>query len=255
MPSHTDDPLNIATDAAALLLEAGSETFRAEDCVVRLSQAWGLEGVECFAMPTGLIASVNGRSMERCSIVRRISTRNVDLDRIAKLSALIEQAESGSLDVRSGRLAVDAIRKAPLPALGPATLASAACAAFFALLFGGALPDALSAAGAGALIALVRGALARRAVPDFLMYIICGMITAALAVTLNATGFLDSVDLMIIASIMLLVPGLSTVTAIRDTIAGDLVAGVARLAEAFITAAAISMGVVIPLALERMLLL
>lgn len=254
MPSHTDDPLNIATDAAALLLEAGSETYRAEDCVVRLSQAWGLEAVECFAMPTGLIASVNGRTMERSSIVRRISTRNVDLDRIAKLSALIEQAESGSLDARSGRLAVDSIRLKPLPAIGPASLASAACAGFFALLFGGGIRDALCAAGAGALIALVRGALAKRRVPDFLVYIVCGALTASLAVSLEALGVLDSVDLMIIASIMLLVPGLSTVTAIRDTIAGDLVAGVARLAEAFITAAAISMGVVIPLALQRMLL-
>lgn len=254
MPSHTEDPLNIATDVAALLLEAGSETYRAEDCVVRLSQAWGLEGVECFAMPTGLIASVNGRSMKPQSIVRRISSRNVDLDRIAKLCALIDQAESGSLDSGAGRLAVDAIRSAAQPPMGPATLASAACAFFFAFLFGGALFDALSAALAGALIAILRGALARHAVPDFLMYIVCGTITAAIAVALKALGVLESIDLMIIASIMLLVPGLSTVTAIRDTIAGDLVAGVARLAEAFITAAAISMGVVIPLAIERMIL-
>lgn len=41
---------------------------------------------------------------------------------------------------------------------------------------------------------------------------------------------------------MLLVPGLATVNAIRDTIAGDLVAGIARLTDAVITAAALAIG-------------
>jgi uncharacterized membrane protein YjjB (DUF3815 family) len=41
---------------------------------------------------------------------------------------------------------------------------------------------------------------------------------------------------------MLLVPGIPIVNAIRDTIAGDLVAGLARGADAAITAAAVSIG-------------
>ncbi len=41
---------------------------------------------------------------------------------------------------------------------------------------------------------------------------------------------------------MYLVPGVAITNAIRDTIAGDLVAGVARGADAFMAAAAISIG-------------
>lgn len=255
MPTRTDNPLNIASDAAALILEAGGETYRAEDCVVRLCSAWKLEGVECFAMPTGLIASVNGRGEEQSSIVRRIHARNVDLERIAAVSALISKAEDGELDSLSCRQAIEAIRKAAPPRLLPAVLSSMACAFFFALLFQGSLVEALSAGAAGALIALTRYTLSRRGLADFLMYIVCGILTSSVAVVLFRLGFLESVDRMIIGSIMLLVPGLSTVTAIRDTIAGDLVAGVARLADAFITAAAISLGVVIPLAFQRLVLL
>ncbi len=41
---------------------------------------------------------------------------------------------------------------------------------------------------------------------------------------------------------MLLVPGVAITNAIRDSIAGDLVAGIARGADAFIAAGAISAG-------------
>ncbi|MNF09932.1 hypothetical protein D3C80_2107260 [compost metagenome] len=46
----------------------------------------------------------------------------------------------------------------------------------------------------------------------------------------------------IIGSIMLLVPGLAITNAIRDTMAGDLVAGLTRSAEAFLIALAIAIG-------------
>lgn len=41
---------------------------------------------------------------------------------------------------------------------------------------------------------------------------------------------------------MLLVPGLAITNAIRDTMAGDLVAGLTRSAEAFLIALAIAIG-------------
>lgn len=255
MPTRSDDPLNIATDAAALLLEAGGETYRAEDCVVRLCAAWDLKGVECFAMPTGLIASVNGAGTPHSSIVRRIHSRSVDLERIAVVSALIARAEDGRLDSLSCRMAIDDLRSAPAPRLLSTLCASALCALFFTLLFGGGPVDALAAGATGALIAILRASLARKGISDFLMYIVCGSLASAVGVLLFRLSLLETVDRMIIGSIMLLVPGLSTVTAIRDTIAGDLVAGVARLADAFITAAAISMGVVIPLAFQRLVLI
>ena len=50
------------------------------------------------------------------------------------------------------------------------------------------------------------------------------------------------VDKIIIGSIMLLVPGLAITNAIRDTIAGDLLAGISRAVEAFLIAIAIAIG-------------
>jgi len=47
---------------------------------------------------------------------------------------------------------------------------------------------------------------------------------------------------MVISSFMLLVPGLAITNAIRDTIAGDYVSGVARAVDAFLCAIAIAVG-------------
>jgi uncharacterized membrane protein YjjP (DUF1212 family) len=83
---------------------------------------------------------------------------------------------------------------------------------------------------------------ASRRFPDFITNSVGGAVTAALSAAAVAAGLAENLDKTVIGSIMLLVPGLSTVNAIRDTIAGDLVAGVARLADAFMAAAAISLG-------------
>ena len=54
-------------------------------------------------------------------------------------------------------------------------------------------------------------------------------------------GLMNS-DKIIIGGIMLLVPGLAITNAIRDTMAGDLVAGNARMMEAFFVSVAIATG-------------
>ena len=55
-------------------------------------------------------------------------------------------------------------------------------------------------------------------------------------------GLCHSIDTLIISVIMLLVPGLAITTAIRDTVSGDLVSGLARTAEALFVAVAIALG-------------
>ena len=84
-------------------------------------------------------------------------------------------------------------------------------------------------------------------ISDFFMNIVGGAFAAGMAIASIQLGLGNHQDLIIIGAIMLLVPGVTIVNAIRDTIAGDLVAGIARGADAFISAAGISVGVGIAL--------
>ena len=120
--------------------------------------------------------------------------------------------------------------------------AAAAGAGFFALLFGGAWNDALVAASVGALISRFPLAMGGRRMPDFFTNLVAGAAATLLCLAAGRAGLASNEDATAIGVLMLLVPGVAVTNAIRDTIAGDLVAGVARGADALMSAAAISAG-------------
>ena len=63
-------------------------------------------------------------------------------------------------------------------------------------------------------------------------------------------GTMD-LNVIIIASIMPLVPGVAITNAVYDTLHGDYISGAARMLEAFVTAAAIAIGVGLGMLLLR----
>ena len=62
------------------------------------------------------------------------------------------------------------------------------------------------------------------------------------ALFLHQLGIIRNTDSVIIGSLMLLVPGLAITNAVRDSIGGDLLAGIIRAIEACLIAVAIALG-------------
>jgi uncharacterized membrane protein YjjP (DUF1212 family) len=122
-------------------------------------------------------------------------------------------------------------------------LGSAAITGFFCLFFGGGWQDALVAGFIGLSMGRVTSWFRGMRISDFFVNIVGGAFAAGAAIAAIQLGLGQHQDMIIIGAIMLLVPGVTIVNAIRDTIAGDLVAGIARGADAFISAAGISIGV------------
>ena len=72
------------------------------------------------------------------------------------------------------------------------------------------------------------------------------------AVLLTAAGLGAHRDLIIIGALMALVPGIAMTNAMRDIMAGDMVAGISKAAEALLIGAAIALGTALALGLTRM---
>jgi len=234
--------LTLAAEAGRLVLQSGGETYRSEETVVELCHAWGLSEVECFATPTGLIASARRSDGRSESVVRRIGHREVDLRRVAMIADAVKGVVGGGKSPASFGSELQRIRETkPRPFL-MLLGASGACAAFFSLVFGGSWRDAVAAFFVGMAVKLASASASKQHLPDFIANIAGGLVAGSLASVASLLGVGVNMDKTIIGAIMLLVPGLATVNAIRDTIAGDLVAGVARLADALMSAAAISFG-------------
>ena len=88
-------------------------------------------------------------------------------------------------------------------------------------------------------------------VSSTLYTLLSGAISAAIAVFSVRLYPLGNQTSIIIGAIMPLLPGLAITNAIRDTVNGDLVSGVARTADALLKAVAIAAGVGAVLALCR----
>lgn len=237
-----EEVLLLGADAARIVLESGAETYRAEETAQAVCSALGGVEAECFATPTGVMLSFFGLDGRVRSIVRRVSSRSMNLERIARVNELSRSLYAGGVDFQGaaaelGR--IEQLRGYPRPV---SVLAAAAGTGFFTLLFGGRWNDALVAAALGAVLSRLTRALAKRRISDFFTNIVGGAATALACLLAGRLGLVTNPDTAIIGTIMLLVPGVAITNAIRDTIAGDLVAGVARGAEAFMSAAAISIG-------------
>jgi uncharacterized membrane protein YjjP (DUF1212 family) len=239
------DPENIlllAADAARIVLESGGETYRAEETASFIAVALGGADAECYATPTGVTLSFAGLDGRIHTILRRIKRRSMNLERIAQVSALSRSVVAGEIDFdeASDRLCrIEGERGAGAAA---SALAASAGAGFFAMLFGGEWNDALVAGAVGALVSRFPPVMAARKIPDFFTNFVAAAGAAALCMAARAVGLATGSDATIIGVLMLLVPGVAITNAIRDTIAGDLVAGVARGADAFMSAAALAAG-------------
>ena len=115
-------------------------------------------------------------------------------------------------------------------------------------MFDGMLSDTLAAFVAGGLglyiVTVVHNITRVKFFSEFLASVAVGTV-AALAVHF---GLGMEIDKIIIGSVMPLVPGLLITNAVRDLMAGHFTAGMAKGAEAFLTAFAIGSGIALVLA-------
>jgi len=241
-PTDPDEVLLLAADAARVVLESGGETYRAEETAVAFCSALGGAEAECFATPTGIVLSFTGVDGRVRSVVRRVATRSMNLERVARVDSLVRSVVGGGTDFDAASRALGEIESLGGRPAQVSVLAAAVGTGFFALLFGGAWNDGLVAAAAGALVSRFAPSLGRHGLPDFVINLAGGAVATFLCLLAARLGLASSADAAAIGTIMLLVPGVAITNAIRDTIAGDLVAGVARGADAFMAAAAISIG-------------
>ena len=242
LPVNMDDALLLAADAARVMLESGGETYRAEDVAVAVASSLGGAEAECYATPTGVTLSFVGIDGRVHSIIKRIKRRAMHLERIALVDKLARDLVAGEKDFESASTELDRIERLPGLKVAYSCAAAAIGAGFFTLLFHGMWNDALVAAAAGIVVSRFPPVMARRQMPDFFTNLFAAAVGAFLCLGGKELGLVANADAAVIGMLMLLVPGVAVTNAIRDTIAGDLVAGVARGADALLAAVAISVG-------------
>ncbi|MBS4839386.1 threonine/serine exporter family protein [Clostridium sp.] len=233
--------LNISTLAGKIMLESGAETYRVEETIVRIGLSFGVDDAESFVTPTGIITSLT-KDSTTVTLVRRITSRGVDLNKIDLINNLSRQVQAQSMTIDELNTELINISQSDRYSAALTLFSSCAAAGCFALMFGGNIKDFFAAFIIGACIKIVSTVCQKSDINSFFINSLGGGLCAILAIILMKLNICANLDKTIIGSIMLLVPGLTITNAIRDTIAGDLLSGITKAAEAFLVAISIAVG-------------
>lgn len=237
-----NDKLALAvTKAGMILLESGAETYRVEDTMQRICFNYGADTCDAYATPTMLLISFS-KDGKLYHNIKRTSVKAVDLNKIERVNTLSRRicAEKMLLDEFMRELEI--IDKEMVYDDWMKMLAAAIAVFGFVWFFGGNLKDALCALLIGTFLKMIIICVDKIEFTPFFKNLFGGALVTLISLEAYRLGLCDSLDTLIISVIMLLVPGLAFTNAIRDTVNGDLLSGLARMVEAIFVAIGIALG-------------
>lgn len=234
--------LDMATELGYQLAMCGAETFRVEESINRVLNAYGIAG-EAFAIPNCLTVSLDTPEGKPMTRMRRIGYHGNDIDSVEKFSDL------------SRRIC----RKVPDPQdamnwIGHAAQNRRAYSLFaflsghflgacgFAVLFGGDIVDCICGGLCGLIIGFVNHFMEKEKTNQLFRTLISSFIMAFVAYAMGHFGICKNPDAVIIGALMILVPGLLFTNAMRDIIYGDTNSGTNRIVQVFLIAATLALG-------------
>lgn len=234
--------LDLATDLGYRMAMSGAETFRVEECIIRVLAAYDIEA-EAFVIPNCMHISIEpvvGRPLTR---MRRIGLHGNHLDSVEQLSNVSRKicAERPAPEIAAQWLdnAVKHTRSYSFLWY----LAGNMIGAFgFSMMFGGSLADALLSGICGLLVALINRFMTNLGSNEFFQTIAAAFPMALLGYAFGALIPGIRSDMATIGALMILVPGLLFTNSMRDIIFGDTNSGINRIVQVLLIAVAIALG-------------
>lgn len=233
--------LKISALAGKILLENGAEIQRTEDTICRICEAYGMEEASAFVIPTGMFLSFSAKG-KTYSRIMRIRGSSLNLERINRVNDISRRCVRQPMPCEEIMAELMQIREVRNYRPKTVTLAGGFIAMCFTPFFGGSLSDALAAFPIGMATQFLVQKCEQLQINFIVRIISTSVILTSAALFLHQLGIIRNTDSVIIGSLMLLVPGLAITNAVRDSIGGDLLAGIIRAIEACLIAVAIALG-------------
>ena len=226
--------------AGKIMIENGSDMARIDDTLKRFAKNSGISDPDIFETTTGIMMSIKGANAQ----VIAIKKHRIDLERIAmvnEISRAYEEKRKTLPEVHTYLKQLDE----NAPDFRPIWLVLAAgiVGCTLEIIYNGLWQDFLPTFVISALGYYIFYLIDQRLKVKFASEFIAAIVIGFLAVMAARLGLAKSYEMVIIGSVMPLVPGVPLTNAMRDLLAGHTLSGLARVAEGFLSAGAIGMGI------------
>lgn len=218
--------------------------------ILAVTDGLGMPQCEVNVVGTSITVTCHrGSEASPITAVRVVRSRSLDYTRLSETEELVTAIIRGRIDAEAAYTELNRISEAPHPyPRWVSTLALGAMAASAAILMGGGPMTAALAFVVSALIDRVGRVLNRRALPMFFQQVVGGLIAALVTMAAVSSDLpFQSPSLVAAAAILVLLSGLSTVSAVQDAITGYNVTAAGRTMEVVLMSAGLITGVVIAL--------
>lgn len=234
--------LKVLKLSAQIIIENGGETYRAEETIKYICKTLNIKEIEPIATPTGLYFTISVDGEENNTIVRRIRKRTINLQKINEVNNISRDLTSGQISLNEALMQLEYIYGNNKTQYKYSLLFGGISSAFFSLLFGGGLFDFTVALLAGIIITILSKKFEELQSYQFFSSIIAGAFLSFVAISSTHLSGMGNYNYIIVGGFMPLLPGLAMTNAIRDTIRGDLLSGIARATEALLVASSLAAG-------------
>ncbi|PHQ78892.1 MAG: hypothetical protein COB69_09045 [Phycisphaera sp.] len=231
------------TTMAHALGTYGASAHKLEDALVTISERFGLEG-QFFSAPTAVFASLKTPTGRPQTTLIRVHPGEVHLERMVQLDEILVDVAEGKVGAAEGTRRIDAALSTPDRYGVPLTIASfsvtSACAARF---FGGGVNEILAALVAGLVIGLLLVFATRGRDLARLIEFLCGFVISFGAFAWAKFVMPISPEILMLAGLIVLFPGLTLTMAIHELATRNLSSGTARMMSAVTVLVSIGFGV------------
>lgn len=221
---------DISVELAVNIVENGGEISRAEETVVRICRFAGATDINVFIIPSLVSASADFAG-ERYTVTKRIYKNELNLGRLEETNNESRILCREEFNCERIDYSYSALLKSFCILLATGS---------FCIYFGGNAIDALFAGIIGIVISSIPYKNSEFNV--FSKTLIESTVSAFLSFLPRLIGIDSHPDKIMIGTIMLLIPGMSIGSSMKDMMSGNLIAGILQLTEAVVIALAIALG-------------
>ena len=232
------------------LHQYGTTSPRLEMAMVGAAQGLGLVA-DVWSSPTAIIISFTDAAhgeegIAQSTQVMRMPPGEVNLARLCEVDAIADRVTGGQLDVHEGFRCLRALRRPDSRRAQAAMILSygLSAASIAALFLHSAWADLVVAGGIGLIIGwitVLSGSRPRLAVASDL---ISAVVATTAATVISAFVVPLAIKSVVLSSLIILIPGMSLTTAVREISTQHLVSGMARLGGALSTLLKLTFGTV-----------
>lgn len=243
--SLTRQILDLTMRLGEVIFAAGAGAEDATAAMHAVARAYGLEHTEADITHTVLALTYENRSThETISRSRNVKYRTLNFAQLTETSVLIGELIRDPLPIPEARRRLARIVSARPQVnafwrrIGWSLLGAGA-----AILIGGGLTVIVAAFVATFFVDLLTQSLARRRVPVFYQAFAGGAVGPIVAALVQVVDPSASSSKVIVATIIMLLAGVTTFGAVHDTLSGFYITGTARIAEALVITGGLVSGV------------